>query len=94
MCDQPERSEEALAERSEELLGLWHNLLHTNTYMYGRVGDASWAIARLPDPQSRTIVFQVCFKDTEDRTIVSNFDVFRKIVDDALENQYNIGQYA
>lgn len=82
-----------MCDNDHDLTRLWHDLLRTNTYMYGRVGEASWAIARLSDPQSRTIVFQVVFKDTEDRTIVSNFDVFRKIVDDALENQYNIGQY-
>jgi hypothetical protein len=82
-----------MCDNDHDLTRLWHDLLNTNTYMYGRVGEASWAIARLSDPQSRTIVFQVVFKDTEDRTIVSNFDVFRKIVDDTLENQYNIGQY-
>lgn len=67
---------------------LWTSLRRGEVYMHGRVGDASWAIA-LPRGQN-AVVFQVVFGTTEDQTIVSNYDVFARIVTDALEGEYYV----
>lgn len=70
---------------------LWTSLRRGEVYMHGRVGDASWVIA-LPRGQN-AVVFQVVFGTTEDRTIVSNYDVFARIVTDALEGEYTVKEY-
>lgn len=70
---------------------LWTSLRRGEVYMHGRVGDASWVIA-LPRGQN-AVVFQVVFGTTEDRTIVSNYDVFARIVTDALEGEYTVKEH-
>lgn len=69
---------------------LWTSLRRGEVYMHGRVGaqGSTWVIA-LPRGQN-AVVFQVVFGTTEDQTIVSNYDVFARIVTDALEGEYTV----
>lgn len=71
---------------------LWTSLRRGEIYMHGRIGDASWVIA-LPRGQN-AVVFQVVFGTTEDRTIVSNYDVFARIVTGALEGEYHVKDWS